>query len=108
MEDHETNHDTQGHPRAKTSRHESPTPARLSVFIEFLPSRCGRDRLSLRLTRSRCCIRQSGWESRDACLGCLGAQFLSDCSTTSIWQPQAAPSDGMSVDSPFLIEECAG
>lgn len=35
MEDHETNHDTQGHPRAKTSRHELLRPARLSVFIDF-------------------------------------------------------------------------
>ena len=61
--DHETSHDTQGRPKVKTSRHDSLKRACLVLFINF---RCGRDRSSIRLTRSCSSIRLSAWES--ACL----------------------------------------
>lgn len=37
MEDHETSHDAQGHPKAKTSRHDSLWPVCLVFFICLAP-----------------------------------------------------------------------
>lgn len=37
MEDHETSHDTQGHSKAKTSRHDSLRPACLAFFMYLAP-----------------------------------------------------------------------